>query len=145
MNALIDLIQAEKPKNLFIVSSGPLSKFVSLLEQLKIHEIHIKPSIVTKQSNVDYFDLMIIFPEIDCNKDQLGFAKNILTKSIILFRKNKCIKKEYFELGFIMADNIEIGSSIDCYTYNLKNYNYKRPWNSAKDWANPENFDKFRW
>ncbi|MDA9307508.1 DUF6231 family protein, partial [Gammaproteobacteria bacterium] len=28
---------------------------------------------------------------------------------------------------------------------NLQTYNKKRGWNNADGWANPENFEKFRW
>ena len=31
------------------------------------------------------------------------------------------------------------------YTYDIANYNKKREWNNSRFWANPENFDKFRW
>jgi hypothetical protein len=31
------------------------------------------------------------------------------------------------------------------YTYDITNYNKKREWNNSRFWANPENFDKFRW
>ena len=145
MDFLKDLIQTENPSNLLIISTKSLVNFVSSLEELRIEEIQIQPSISNGDEDTGYFDLMIIFPEIACNKDQLGIAKNKLTKSIVLLRDNKSSNQEFSELGFISADNDETKQSKNFYTYNLKNYNAKRNWNNAEGWANPENFDKFRW
>lgn len=145
MDFLKDLIQTENPSNLLIISTMSLVNFVSSLEELSIEEIQIQPSISSGDKDTGYFDLMIIFPEIACNKDQLGIAKNKLTKSIVLLRDNKSSNQEFSELGFISADNDETKQSKNFYTYNLKNYNAKRNWNNAEGWANPENFDKFRW
>ena len=145
MDFLKDLIQTENPSNLLIISTRSLGNFVSSLEELRIEEIQIQPSISNGDEDTGYFDLMIIFPEITCNKDQLGIAKNKLTKSIVLLRDNKNSNQEFSELGFISADNDETKQSKNFYTYNLKNYNAKRNWNNAEGWANPENFDKFRW
>ena len=145
MDFLKDLIQTENPSNLLIISTRSLVNFVSSLEELSIEEIQIQPSISNMDEDTGYFDLMIIFPEIACNKDQLGIAKNKLTKSIVLLRDNKASSQEFSELGFISADNDETKQSKNFYTYNLKNYNAKRNWNNAEGWANPENFDKFRW
>jgi len=145
MDFLKNLIQTESPSNLLIISTRSLVNFVSSLEELSIEEIQIQPSISSGDEDNGYFDLMIIFPEIACNKDQLGIAKNKLTKSIILLRDNKSSNQEFSELGFISADNDETKQSKNFYTYNLKNYIAKRNWNNAEGWANPENFDKFRW
>lgn len=145
MDFLKDLIQTENPSNLLIISTKSLVNFVSSLEELRIEEIQIQPSISNGDEDTGYFDLMIIFPEIAYNKDQLGIAKNKLTKSIVLLRDNTSSNQEFSELGFISADNDETKQSKNFYTYNLKNYNAKRNWNNAEGWANPENFDKFRW
>ena len=145
MDFLKDLIQTENPCNLLIISSSSIVDFVSSLEELSIEEIQIQPSISNGGEDTGYFDLMVIFPEIACNKDHLGIAKNKLAKSIILLRDNKSSNQEFSELGFISADNDETKQSKNFYTYNLKNYIAKRNWNNAEGWANPENFDKFRW
>jgi len=111
MDFLKDLIQTESPSNLLIISTRSLVNFVSSLEELSIEEIQIQPSISSGDEDTGYFDLMIIFPEITCNKDQLGIAKNKLTKSIILLRDNKSSNQEFSELGFISADNDETKQS----------------------------------
>ena len=74
MDFLKDLIQTENPSNLLIISTRSLGNFVSSLEELRIEEIQIQPSISNGDEDTGYFDLMIIFPEIACNKDQLGIC-----------------------------------------------------------------------
>jgi hypothetical protein len=29
--------------------------------------------------------------------------------------------------------------------YDIDRYNPERPWNNPEDWANPGNFERFRW
>lgn len=47
-------------------------------------------------------------------------------------------------LGFRKID-LPFGPSIASYLYDLNSYNHKRSWNNSRFWANPENFNKFRW
>ncbi len=46
---------------------------------------------------------------------------------------------DYLALGF------EIDKQKDCYVFDAAAVSRQRDWNNARDWANPENFDKFRW
>lgn len=56
------------------------------------------------------------------------------------------LDKSLFELGFHHAGRFDLAQGhIECYAYELKNYNKKRSWNTPEYWANPQNFDKFRW
>lgn len=46
---------------------------------------------------------------------------------------------EYLALGF------EVDARADCYVYDANAVSRQRDWNNASNWANPENFNKFRW
>ena len=46
---------------------------------------------------------------------------------------------DYLALGF------EVDARADCYVYDANAASRQRDWNNASNWANPENFDKFRW
>ncbi len=37
------------------------------------------------------------------------------------------------------------GISTVVYSYDIDTYNPKREWNDSSNWANPENFDRYRW
>ena len=34
---------------------------------------------------------------------------------------------------------------LSLYTYSISDYNHKRQWNNPGHWANPQNFNKYRW
>ncbi len=46
---------------------------------------------------------------------------------------------DYLALGF------EVDAVPGCYVYDATAASRQRDWNNAENWANPENFDKFRW
>ncbi len=46
---------------------------------------------------------------------------------------------DYLALGF------ESDEQKDCYVFDAAAESRQRDWNNARDWANPENFDKYRW
>ena len=54
--------------------------------------------------------------------------------------------KTLHSLGFHFTKPLQFNQkSYDCYSYKITNYNKKRDWNSPEYWANPQNFDRFRW
>ena len=44
-----------------------------------------------------------------------------------------------------IIDDGTAGAEAVLHTYQLAHYNFSRRWNNAKYWANPENFDRYRW
>lgn len=48
---------------------------------------------------------------------------------------------DFLGLGF----RLTIDSEIAAFTYNIKDYQFKKDWLNNRFWANPDNFDKFRW
>lgn len=56
------------------------------------------------------------------------------------------LDKILFGLGFKHTTGLALPScNLECYAYELHRYNKKRSWNSPEYWANPQNFNKFRW
>ena len=39
----------------------------------------------------------------------------------------------------------EDGVWFSVYTYDIDSFNRQREWNSPENWANPENFRRYRW
>ncbi|MBS3805332.1 MAG: hypothetical protein KGY54_12345 [Oleiphilaceae bacterium] len=52
---------------------------------------------------------------------------------------------DFIGLGFVRHARIESAPPKTLFTYNIATYNRKRDWNNAKNWANPEMWDKARW
>ena len=71
---------------------------------------------------------------LNCKNDETMVGK---------WLKYKNLKpEELSELGFL---KLELKGAENFYSYNLDSYNKKRNWNSPEGWANPDNFDKYRW
>lgn len=49
-------------------------------------------------------------------------------------------------LGFVPAGQVMSGEQrVRLFTYDLATYNPGRSWNTAENWAHPDNFDRYRW
>lgn len=52
----------------------------------------------------------------------------------------------YLSLAFQQGPGVEwLEKHYQCYHYDISRYNFKRSWNNPKFWANPENFNRYRW
>lgn len=75
----------------------------------------------------------------------LGTLRNAYADQIIvLVDTNKCDWQhtDFLALGFKRYAKEE---NWHLYEYALDSYNLKRDWNNTRFWANPQNFNKFRW
>ena len=87
-------------------------------------------------------EIYFIFPDVNFTFEEIGLVKNALTQKLIIFSFEKNIEEDPLKLGLIKEFTDQ---DLCCHSYNLKTYNIKRDWNNPKGWANPENFDKYRW
>ncbi|MGB5211416.1 MAG: DUF6231 family protein [Gammaproteobacteria bacterium] len=52
----------------------------------------------------------------------------------------------FISLGLSLRRRIELdGVTTTIYHYDIDTYNPQREWNDSRDWANPGNFDRYRW
>jgi len=49
---------------------------------------------------------------------------------------------DYLALGLKRRGQV---ADFTLYTYEIENYQFKKAWLNSRYWANPENFDKYRW
>ena len=87
-------------------------------------------------------EIYFIFPDVNLTFEEIGLVKNALTQKLIIFSFEKNIEEDLLKLGLIKEFTDQ---DLCCHSYNLKTYNIKRDWNNPKGWANPENFNKYRW
>ena len=106
-----------------------------------------------------HYKLCMIFSDLtDFNSDDsveiLARIKNQYcshVKVFLSFSKDNSTalanaKKTLHSLGFRFTAPLQFNQKqYDCYSYEITNYNKKRDWNSPEYWANPQNFDRFRW
>ncbi len=86
-------------------------------------------------------EIYFIFPDVNLTFEEIGLVKNALSQKLIIFSLEN-ISEDLLRLGLIKEFSEK---ELHCHSYNLKTYNIKRDWNNSKGWANPENFNKYRW
>ena len=86
-------------------------------------------------------EIYFIFPDVNFTFEEIGLVKNALSQKLIIFSFEN-INEDLLKLGLVKEFTEK---DLYCHSYNLKNYNIKRDWNNPKGWANPENFNKYRW
>ena len=140
---LSDVIEDETCKSMSLISSADSSELVKFLEKKNLEQLFILPQI-DNNLNIQS-DLYVVCKDVEFSVSDIGIIKNLLSQKIIIFKsyKYKFINdSDLLKLGF--QKEFE-SKDLIFFAYNLKTYNNKREWNNSKGWANPENFDKFRW
>jgi hypothetical protein len=76
----------------------------------------------------------------------LGRLKNLHTDRFMLLTDpaRSCLCHGAL-LALALAPFEHLDDGRVAWRYDIDRYNPERPWNSPDDWANPENFDRFRW
>lgn len=148
------LVADLKPSNLLVISSKlyPLlkaSKPACTLTSLDLEAMPLETFSEHLSPLVQHIDMVIVAEDIETLDREratqvIGQLRNVLNAQIIALLSSKAALgfNEMIGLGF-KRESIESG--LATYTYDIANYNKKREWNNARFWANPQNFDKFRW
>ena len=128
----------EKISEIAIVTTTNISKLVdNLSENFNSLNVYNKINDFCGSAEI-YF----IFPDVNFTFEEIGLVKNALSQKLIIFSFDKNTNEDLLKLGLIKEFS---DKNLCCHSYNLKTYNIKRDWNNPKGWANPENFDKYRW
>lgn len=76
----------------------------------------------------------------------LGRLKNLHTDRFVLLvdAARSCLDHDAL-LALALAPTRQLADGRVAWRYDIDRYNPERAWNNPEDWANPQNFDKFRW
>jgi hypothetical protein len=76
----------------------------------------------------------------------LGRLKNLHTDRFLLLADpaRSCLDRDAL-LSLALAPLAHLEDGRVAWLYDIDRYNPERDWNTPADWANPENFDRFRW
>lgn len=76
----------------------------------------------------------------------LGRMKNLHTSRFLLLADpaRACLGHDAL-LALALAPFEHLADGRVAWRYDLDRYNPERRWNNPEDWANPQNFDRFRW
>ena len=140
-NFLHEIINREEIKTVLAITQKDLSSFAEICED-SLDSLSILNLEHLDNNAAEPNDLCIIFEDMPISKTQIGLIKNVLAQKILIIQKNTDLDQNFIELGFTHHADI---AAPTIYSFNLKSYNHKRVWNNAEGWANPENFEKYRW
>ena len=76
----------------------------------------------------------------------LGRLKNLHTSRFLVLADlaRACLGHDAL-LALALAPFEHLADGRVAWRYDLDRYNPERGWNNPEDWANPQNFDRFRW
>jgi len=78
----------------------------------------------------------------------LGLIRNYHASHLIVIAQNAQATESSWQLADFLALGMKhVADTTDhqVFSYAIENYQPKRDWLNSRFWANPENFDKYRW
>ncbi len=91
------------------------------------------------------YDLGLVLDLAAADESLLGRLRDLHTRRLVV--AGEAVR--HFEPRRMLALGFEHHPSPDAqdgaYLYDRDSFNREREWNSPENWANPENFDKYRW
>lgn len=140
---ILDILTNEDCSKVILSTSKEVSSLISNLEKTSIEEISITPNI--SKLGEEYCDIFIVLDDIKISQVNIGTIKNLISSKIIIFTNDPDLDNETMIKMGLQKELSDKENQYRCFSYNLDTYNNKRSWNNADGWANPENFNKFRW
>ncbi|HAD31455.1 MAG TPA: hypothetical protein DCE77_07730 [Methylophaga sp.] len=110
-------------------------------EQAQLKQIHSVDLAVIS-------DLTETLP-LQAGQQWLGYLRNLHAPHIILITNPALAQKQGWQFRDYLAMGLHhiAGTSdgLQVFSYAIENYQPKRDWLNSRFWANPENYDKYRW
>ncbi|NOQ94472.1 MAG: hypothetical protein GQ547_07555 [Methylophaga sp.] len=78
----------------------------------------------------------------------LSMVRNRHAQHLVLVTNNKAASEQGWQIADYLALGLQQHGSLGDYqlfSYNIESYRPKRDWLNNRFWANPENYDKYRW
>ena len=149
--ALFQLVQSEKIHDINVIGGPEAEPLAHDLKSCQPSKIAISYQTLDAQpkqaSLVVGMHLVGTTPTGD-DRVRLGHLKNLIADRIFLCLPitHQWPLTDLFALGFFKGPDVAWdNNTFLTYTYNLATYNHKREWNSPRFWANPQNWNKYRW
>lgn len=159
---LYELIEAAQPTSLLCVTSGSTP---SSVHQFLSHHPNSQVTLVeaeqalTELQGMGRFDYAVLSRALEPLEPPAGAALIARVRDIHCHRfalacrhidahhrEGEWSEPELLALTLTLHRRVrEDGAWHSVYTYDVDSYNPKREWNSPEDWANPQNFRRYRW
>ena len=148
---LLPLIDYSKPNSVLLV--GEIARLAYIEQHNTRSQLLTTPFKLQQLNEMQPVDLAIISELTESlSKEQaiawLGLLRNSRAQHIIVIAN----VAPSFSPTWYLADYLSMGmkhiastEQYQVYSYALASYQSKREWLNSRFWANPENYDKYRW
>ena len=152
LSRMMHIIEEIKPNHVLIASSQIEEILKDAKAQCAIQDLSAPQMVdlTLSPDDVKNVDLVVLgenLNQLEHTKmiEVIGVLRNHLNaKMLILSNEASTLSfSDMLSLGFKREEQDESGLTV--YSYDIASYNKKREWNNSRFWANPENFDKYRW
>jgi hypothetical protein len=145
-DCLASLIEGYAPASLLLIGDPPVAPEASI-EVTRVAAVDALDAL----ASLGRFDLAIacgLVETLDAPAAEtvLGRLKNLHTDRFVLLADpaRSCLGHDAL-LALALAPFEHLDDGRVAWRYDIDRYNPERRWNNPKDWANPENFRRFRW
>ncbi len=154
LKTVMGLVADIRPHNLLIISERLYPLFEASNPECSLTRLDLSATLLETLAEklnplVNKVDMVLIAEDIEALDNAratqvIGQLRNVLNAQIIVILSSNAPLgfNQMIGLGF-KRESLEQG--LATYTYDIANYNKKREWNNSRFWANPQNFNKFRW
>lgn len=145
-DCVASLLESYAPSSLLVIGDPPATPDTdAVLTCVSVHEVAAE--LVT----LGRFDLALVTELLEALDGPtaefvLGRLKNLHTDRFLLLADpaRACLGHDAL-LALALAPFEQLDDGRVAWRYDIDRYNPERPWNNPEDWANPQNFDRFRW
>lgn len=149
---LSTLIQQCKPQSI-LVAGEIASRYVNSCQDTRLQTL-TTPFTQSQFTHIKHVDLAIISELTESlplknGQQWLGYLRNLYAPYIILITDPAQALRQGWQFCDYLAMGLQhIAGSADglqVFSYAIENYQPKHDWLNSRFWANPENYDKYRW
>ena len=152
LSCMMHILEEIKPNHVLVASSQIEEILKNAKAQCVIQALPASQMVDLKLSSdeVKNIDLIVLgenLNQLEHTKmiEVIGVLRNHLNAKILILcnGESPLSFSDMLSLGFKREQQDESGLTL--YSYDIASYNKKREWNNSRFWANPENFNKYRW
>ena len=159
---LAEVLQHCRPQRVLCVCPWPLAALQDWVKTTGGELKQLRTTDLQTLGAVGHYDLAVVAGAVETSEwsrslQLLGIIHNLCSNRLCLLLDKAAETPERRrdlralglrcrgELAPSFAARPASAGSWVAYDYALEDYNPRRRWNNPEHWANPENFDKFRW
>lgn len=153
--AIARLLDEQQPATLLLVGDGAIHEWQTWCLSHCDAEITTLPAAGAGErlDRLGRFECALVIGAVEvlgvqAGRELLGRLRNVHTDHLYVLARDdpRWPLTEWLALALQRADTFAIeGCSITLYAYDLATYNRVRSWNNSRYWANPQNWNRFRW